>query len=214
MVQLDVPRGDASSQYTRTQRFSGVQHQAKYVDTIEGAIPMESAPEYEPPEKSSARPDSKIDPTFVQFLFVAGVFGLIGVLFYQFGGFSQVALRGPKRVIKPAPDVASAVHQADDTPARDFFSAIAAMKDRRAALILLVGRALRDAAQSNGLRLTRSETARTILRRLPVTWLNFSALRELVQTEELVHFGGRDLSEDTFARCLELARPLVTEVSS
>ena len=209
-----MPRGDGSGQYTRAQRFSGVQHQAYYVDTVVGAVPMERAPVYEPPNPDTDRRNSVINPTFVRLILVAGVFGLIGVLFHKFGGFSQVALRGPKRAIKPAPDVATAVQQADDTPVRDFFSAIAAMTDRRAALILLVGRALRDAAQSNGLRLTRSETARTILRRVPATWLNFPALRELVQTEELVHFGGRDLSEDAFARCLELARPLVTEAST
>jgi len=85
------------------------------------------------------------------------------------------------------------------------------MDDRRAALVLLLNRALQRAAELNGMVLVRSETARGMLRALPRGWPHLAALRRLVEEEELVHFGGRDIREQAFGECIEIARPLFAE---
>ena len=83
------------------------------------------------------------------------------------------------------------------------------MADREAAIVLLLQAALQEAATANGLRLSRSETAREFLRRLPPGWAHGSSLRRLVMAEELVQFGGRILAEETFEQCLHDAAPIL-----
>lgn len=85
---------------------------------------------------------------------------------------------------------------------------IASIRDRRQALILMVSRALERAAGANDLRLARAQTARDVLRTLPRQWGHFAAMRRLVREAEIVHFGGRDISETTFQDCLAAARPI------
>ena len=69
----------------------------------------------------------------------------------------------------------------------EFLATLAAMPDRRTAMILLVGQALERAAQVNGLRLGRAQTARDVLRTLPRRWPHLDALARLVSEAELVH---------------------------
>lgn len=85
---------------------------------------------------------------------------------------------------------------------------LAGMADRRRALILLTGLALDRAARMNGLTLARAQTARDVLRILPRGWHHLGAIRQLVREAEVVHFGGRDLGEETWQACLTAARPL------
>lgn len=87
---------------------------------------------------------------------------------------------------------------------------LAGMADRRRALILLTGLALERAARMNGLTLARAQTARDVLRILPRGWNHLGAMRQLVREAEIVHFGGRDLAEETWQACLSAARPLFT----
>jgi hypothetical protein len=95
-----------------------------------------------------------------------------------------------------------------DLPAAAFLAGLAAMPDRRRALILLAASAIEQAAVANGLRLGRSQTARDVLRVLPRRWPHLDTLRRLVSEAEIVHFGGRDLAEERWRACLEQARPL------
>lgn len=82
------------------------------------------------------------------------------------------------------------------------------MEDRRKALILLTGHALERAANMNDLRIARSQTARDVLRILPRQWPHRDAVRTLVREAEIVHFGGRDIAEETWQACLTAARPI------
>jgi hypothetical protein len=103
--------------------------------------------------------------------------------------------------------------QTDARPVREvstdaLLAELAAMPDRRQALITMVTRALERAAQANGLRLGRAQTARDVLRVLPPRWPHFDSLRWLISEAELVHYGGRDLAEERWRACLDQARPL------
>ena len=71
-----------------------------------------------------------------------------------------------------------------------------------------ISSALERAAEANGLRLGRAQTARDVLRVLPRGWPHLDALRRLVREAEIVRFGGRDLAEEHWRACLESARPL------
>ena len=95
-----------------------------------------------------------------------------------------------------------------DLPKDGVLDHLAGMADRRRALILLTGLALERAAKLNGLTLARAQTARDVLRILPRGWQHFDAMRQLVRQAEIVHFGGRDLAEETWQTCLSAAVPL------
>lgn len=93
-------------------------------------------------------------------------------------------------------------------PLEQFLAGLAAMADKREALILLVSRALERAADLNGLRLARAQTARDVLRVLPSEWVHMKALRGLVREAEIVHFGGRDLTPEKWEECFSTAKPI------
>ncbi|MEM6621669.1 MAG: DUF4129 domain-containing protein [Pseudomonadota bacterium] len=97
----------------------------------------------------------------------------------------------------------------DDSPIDQFLAKLGAMADRRQALILLVSRALEEAAGANQVRLGRAQTARDAVRALPQKWRHWDAMRGLVRQAELVHFGGRDLPEDRWRACLAAAGPIL-----
>lgn len=95
-----------------------------------------------------------------------------------------------------------------DGDVKGFLDRLAAMADRREALILLVNQALERAAQANAMTLGRAQTGRDVIRALPGSWQYRDTLRDLVRQAEIVHFGGRDISEDRWQECLSAARPL------
>lgn len=93
-------------------------------------------------------------------------------------------------------------------PLDQFLVGLAAMADKREALILLVSRALEWAADIHSLRLGRSQTARDVLHVLPVDWDHLPAMRGLVREAEIVHFGGREITQERWEECLAAARPI------
>lgn len=93
-------------------------------------------------------------------------------------------------------------------PLDEFLTRLAAMADKREALILLVSRALQRAADMHNLRLGRAQTARDVLRILPVAWPHMQTMRGLVREAEIVHFGGRDITSERWEECLDAARPI------
>ncbi len=95
-----------------------------------------------------------------------------------------------------------------EIPRGSLLDHLAAMPDKRRALILLTGHALERAASLNDLKLARAQTARDVLRILPRQWRHLGAMRTLVREAEIVHFGGRDLADETWQACLDAARPL------
>jgi hypothetical protein len=127
--------------------------------------------------------------------------GAIGV---SFGAKADETRRRPDEA--PAePDPYDALNR---QPMDQFLQSLKVMKDRRMALILLVSRALERAADSNNVRLGRAQTARDVIRILPRSWQHLQVLRGLVRQAEVVHFGGRDVSEDQWQECFDAAMPI------
>lgn len=144
-----------------------------------------------------------------------GVFAVVLLLVFlmvaRFGGKISVSFGAEPKDDSRAgiTDAEREVEAVLRQPMDQFLDTLRAMADRREALILLVSRALDRAAEANQVRLGRSQTARDVLRVLPRTWTYMPALRKLVREVEVVHFGGRDLPEDQWLDCLELAAPII-----
>ncbi len=161
----------------------------------------------EPPkDREEARSDFRLS-TGVLFGIILIV---VIVLILYFGNNIQVSFGSKRDRRRGAPDddPEKTASLLDGIEQDRLLAHFAAMRDRREALILMTGHALLCAASMNGMTLARAQTGRDVLRILPRGWTHMNAIRQLVREAEIVHFGGRDLAEDTWRACLELARPL------
>ena len=198
-----------NQQYLDAQGFSRLQTDLVYIDRLEGEIPMDGAPAYKPPEPPPERVDDR--PVEITNQVLLGLILAIAIfLAWKFGrpvlerwGFVSRNIRRGHETWE-ARQVGPVVVTDPDLIAR-----LRGMADREAALIQLLEAVLPAAAGANGMRLTRSETARELLRRLPASWPHMADLRRIVMTEELVQFGGRPLAEESFLDCLDRAVPIL-----
>ncbi|RUM27040.1 hypothetical protein EFQ99_02215 [Rhizobium vallis] len=92
----------------------------------------------------------------------------------------------------------------------DFLQRIAAMADRRQALVLLLRHCLLHAADITGTRLYRSDTERAVFARLPETMPDRDRLENLLAAVELVHYGGRTVTDSHFGVILGAARNVLS----
>ncbi|MBY3050113.1 hypothetical protein [Rhizobium laguerreae] len=99
--------------------------------------------------------------------------------------------------------------EAEEKPS-DFLQRIAAMADRRQALVLLLRHCLLHAADVTGTRLFRSDTERAVFARLPDNMPDRDRLENFLTAVELVHYGGRTLAESHFGVLLTTARGLLS----
>lgn len=192
---------------------------AAYLDAVSGERIQASITYLRP--SAPFTPDGEVDvprpmdPETVRLVWTIGLGVLLAVLVAfaaWFGGRIPVSFGASDPARRRRPDTAAEPAEGGQRlPVGEFLDRLAGMADRRAALILLVGRALDSAAKANGLRLARAQTARDVLGLLPRRWPHFEALRALVREAEFVHFGGRDLPEARWRDCLEAARPLLAE---
>lgn len=128
----------------------------------------------------------------------------------KYGGVARWSLARPlqagrRRQDRPGAGAHSEQREPADLPA------IVAIPDRRRALVMLLRLALERAAAANDQVIGSSQTARDVLRSLPAGWPPLSSVTELVRLTELVHFGGRPLSESGFQDCVRLVQPILTE---
>lgn len=91
----------------------------------------------------------------------------------------------------------------------DFLQRIAAMADRRQALVLLLRHCLLHAADITGTRLSRADTERAVFARLPKTMPDRERLASFLTAVELVHYGGRTVAENHFGVLLATGRDLL-----
>lgn len=183
-----------------------------YIDQLTGEIPMDGAllpPPPEVPEVPDLGEGLRASELVTRLVLAAMLAAMLWALWRNREAIAE-RLTGAPRSAKSKPRKTSAPAQ----PIRDdtgLLAELRRMKDRRAALVLLLQAVLRAAAQQNGLRLGRSETARELLRRLPNGWEHLDPARNLVMTEELVQFGGRPLPDPLFEACLTQAAPILSE---
>ena len=196
--------------YERRVLLNRLQTELVYVDRLNGEIPLDGAPP--PPDKPRDDSATEVSDTLqmVTRLALLLLIGMTAAMLYRNRGWLAERLGALPDARRPR--VARKSPSDDAPPVIDgaFLARLRAMTDRRAALVDLLGAALSAAAEQNGMRLGRSETARDLLRRLPDRWPHLPALRALVMTEELVQFGGRPLPEATFEDCLSTAAPILS----
>lgn len=202
---IDPPGSEAAA---RALDASGVAHAAVYATRIEGG---RLTPVSRPPRLPRSVPmqgpllDGNLALVVVVGLLIAGVF-----LWLRFAG-AGILGSGPKDApARPvSPPAGWKQEDAPDLGTEALLAAIAAMPDRRAAMVRLLRHCLLHAATVSGTRLARSDTERMVLRRLPDNWRRTGPLPELLHRTELAHYGGQDVPDAGFADCLGAARSIL-----
>lgn len=211
-TRMDLDETQSAEDYRAAVRFSRVQNDMYYIDRLDGEIPMDGAPRYTPPEPET---DSDVDPEAVNWGFTA-VFALVlvlaALLLWKFGGGASSRFANREADVGPReakPRKAAKPSANDEPETARLIDRLLAMADKEAALVELVQHVLHASAKTHGMRHSRSETARELVRRLPASWQRLGDLRRIVLAEELVQFGGRALADETFEDCIARARPIL-----
>ncbi|MEO1549167.1 MAG: DUF4129 domain-containing protein [Pseudomonadota bacterium] len=213
IVPLEVERTQSGQDYLDSLRFTRIDGDIVYVDQLEGKITVDTRLP-EPPAQDDPPTGSALNmgnaPNVWGVILLLGL--LVGALFLvrKYGGGLRARFAkddGGEIPVLHVPEPGALPRPSKAT----LFDELRAMGDRRAALVLLLRHVLAAAAHSNKLRHIDSETARELLRRLPAAWPRRDQLRQIIMAEELVQFGGRDLAEETFEACLDLAKPILAE---
>lgn len=142
---------------------------------------------------------------------LVGLVAVIGlwICFGNGGVLLSSAPREMKRQGEAPQSWRTSVAEAEERPG-DFLQRIAAMADRRQALVLLLRHCLLHAADITGTRLFRSDTERAVFARLPENMPDRDRLENLLTAVELVHYGGRTVAESHFGIILATARGLLS----
>lgn len=209
-LELPAGIGAGGAAYGDAVRGRGVRTAVAYYDPGRPAPELRTDVAVEPPP---AAPTAPPEPLPVERWMVAVAFALVLLavllLAARFGGVRAVSFARPPERGTRARAAAAPAPAADPGP--DGLEAIARLADRRRALHLLLERALERAVRANGRSLARSQTPREVLRGLPAGWPPLPALRRIVQHDEVVRFGGRALTEDSFRASIDAARPIFGE---
>lgn len=132
-------------------------------------------------------------------------------LWLRFGGSGVLLARAPV----DAPPLAAApdhwhVDLSDRTRnATDLLRLIAAMADRRAALVRLLRHCLLRAGEECQTRFARADTEREAFGRVPAVWRSHQALGLLLHSAELAHYGGRAVDDAGFDQALAVGRDVL-----
>lgn len=203
---VDPPRGASAGAYDAATR-GRAQTDATYATDVQGGrLTVDSRP---PRRELPGFRRPVIDGTWAMLLVVGGLaLGLF--LWLRFGGGGLMA-RTPRPDAAPvrAPDGWNLSGADDRLAGEDLLAHIAAMPDRRAAMVRLLRHCLLQAAAATGTRLARSDTERRALARLPESFRLRPVLADILRRTELAHYGGRAVAEADFAASLTAARALM-----
>ncbi|MBB6221031.1 hypothetical protein [Rhizobium leguminosarum] len=141
---------------------------------------------------------------------LVGLIVVIG-LWIRFGNGGVLLSSAPREMRQgEAPESwRTSAAEAEEKPG-DFLQRIAAMADRRQALVLLLRHCLLHAADITGTRLFRADTERAVFARLPKDMPERERLANFLTAVELVHYGGRSVAENHFSILLATARGLLS----
>lgn len=207
----DRPVSSVGSEYATQCALNGVRCKLIYGDGAEKPKPVPDATLSRETRSFSAQEPEMSGPVAVVLVLVALVVIIGLVMFFGSGG---VLLSSAPRDLKKRQGEAPESWRTSDATAEerpnDFLQKIAAMADRRQALVLLLRHCLLHAADVTGTRLFRSDTERAVFARLPETMPERERLEYLLAEAELVHYGGRALAESQFAALLASARNLLS----
>ncbi|MGV2981216.1 hypothetical protein ACERNI_13565 [Camelimonas sp. ID_303_24] len=192
---------DTSREYVELCRQRGIRCKLAYPEKV-----------VDRPAIASPRAPALLSGPAAPLLALAALAVLVG-LWLRFGAGGVLlspAPRDMKRQRTDAPGNWSASDLQADEPPEQFLQRIAAMEDRKLALVQLLRRCLLHAADATGTRLFRSDTERVVLRRLPTDMTGRDRLETLLAGTELAHYGGRTPADAQFAALLDAARGLLT----
>lgn len=203
------PRGDASAQMDPLARSRGIDTAVTYVTRLEGDLA--DGPAFELREGGRAAPAVPQGPGSVPVVAVLVILALALLLWLRFGGAGGLLAATPKpdRPRGAAPDAWAISHKERETDPQRLLAQIAAMTDRRAAMVRLLHHCLLFAGDDSDTRFARADTEREAFRRLPDGWRLRDALRGLLGRTELAHYGGREVDEQGFAAALDLGRAIL-----
>jgi hypothetical protein len=174
---------------------------AKAVEVAPNAASSSDRPLFSPQEPIVTGPLAIV-------VVLIGLMAIIG-LWMRFGNGGVLLSPAPREMKQRQGEAPenwySFANEAGERP-NEFLQRIAAMEDRRQALVLLLRHCLLQAADVTGTRLFRSDTERAVLARLPETMPGRDHLENLLIEAELVHYGGRVLAESQFTALLATAR--------
>lgn len=205
---VTAPRGDLAEDYRRIAARAGLRSDVTYAKGIRGSLPLDEA--YRPPKDDLQR---QTDPLITGPAAMIVVFVLLLVaagLWLRYGGSGMLLSSTPRDL--PQKTTAPDSWRISDDPnltTGDLLAQIAAMTDRRAALVRLLRHCLLQAGIATDTRFARSDTEREAFRRLPETWMGRNGLSGILTMTELAHYGGRSVSEDSFAKSLAAARDIL-----
>ncbi len=204
------PASAAGGEYSAQCLLNGLRCTLIYSDSSEAAKPASRATT--PQTRSAFIPREPIvsGPAAI-FVVLIGLVAAIG-LWMRFGNGGILLSQAPRELKRrqgEAPESwRTSTGEIEERP-NDFLRRIAAMADRRQALVLLLRHCLLHAADITGTRLFRSDTERAVLARLPENMPDRDHLENLLTETELVHYGGRVLAENHFTTLLATARGLL-----
>lgn len=174
---------------------------AKTAEAAQNATPSSDGPSFSPREPIITGPLAIV-------LVLVGLVAIIG-LWMRFGNGGVLLSSAPREMKQRQGETPenwhSSTNEAQERP-NEFLQRIAAMKDRRQALVLLLRHCLLHAADVTETRLFRFDTERAVLGRLPQGMPGRDRLENLLNEAELVRYGGRALAESQFTTLLDTAR--------
>ena len=201
----------AGDEYAAQCLLNGLSCKLTYSDSSEAAKPASNTSASQTDPIFIPREPMMSGPLSVVVVLIALV-AAIG-LWMRFGNGGILLSQAPRELRKQkgeAPESwRTSVGEAEERP-NDFLQRIAAMADRKQALVLLLRHCLLHAAEVTGTRLFRSDTERAVLARLPQNMSDRDHLENLLSETELVHYGGRVLAESHFVTLLATARDLLS----
>lgn len=207
----DRPFSSVGSEYATQCALNGVRCKLTYGDGSEKRKAVPDATLSRENRSFSTQEPAIGGPVGVVLVLVALVVVIGLAMFFGNGG---VLLSSAPRDVKKRQGEAPESWRTSDATAEerpnDVLQRIAAMADRRQALVLLLRHCLLHAADVTGTRLFRSDTERAVFARLPATMPDRDRLENLLSEAELVHYGGRPLQEGHFDSLLVSARALLS----
>lgn len=207
----DRPLTTVGSEYAAQCALNGVRCKLTYGDGSEKPKPV--------PDATLSRDNRSFNPqepaisgSLSVVVVLVALVVIIGLVMF-FGSGGVLLSSAPRDLKKRQGEAPESWHTSDasvEERPNDFLQRIAAMADRRQALVLLLRHCLLHAADITGTRLFRSDTERAVFARLPATMPDRERLEHLLSEAELVHYGGRALQEGHFDTLLGSARALLS----
>lgn len=208
----DHQKSAVGAEYAAQCQQNGLRCTLVYGDASAKVEPASNTTKSSPQRKPLMSPREPVvnGPLAVAIVLV-GLIVVIG-LWIRFGNGGVLLSSAPRDIKRQgeAPESwRTSAAEAEEQPS-DFLQRIAAMADRRQALVLLLRHCLLHAADMTGTRLFRSDTERAVFARLPSNMPERDKLENFLTAVELVHYGGRTLAESHFGVLLTTARGLLS----